>query len=59
MALALGALGGLGFPEVFVLLFIWALPAIILWKFYRALTRIGDELEDIKEILHQGRAPSA
>jgi hypothetical protein len=51
MYLALGALGGLGFPEVFVVLFVWALPVLVVWKFYQLLSRIANDLAGIKQAL--------
>jgi hypothetical protein len=54
MYLALGALGGLGFPEVLVI--VWALPLWIVWKFYCVLARIANELGEIKRALSERRA---
>ena len=46
----------LGFPEILVVL-LPLLPAFIIWKFYQALARIGNELAEIKEILRQRNLP--
>ena len=55
MYLALAALGGLGFPEVFVIVLVWALPLWILWKFYQVLSRMASELGEIKQALVERR----
>lgn len=52
------ALGGLGFPEVFVILLVPAAYMFILWKFYQAISRIGKELAEIKQVLREGRTPA-
>lgn len=42
----------LGFPEVFVILLAYLMiPAWILWKFYRVLSRIADNLAGIRQTL--------
>jgi hypothetical protein len=33
--------------------------AFVLWKFYRALAHIGEELEEIRMILRNGPVPPA
>jgi hypothetical protein len=55
MYLALTALGGLGFPEVLVIILVWALPLWILWKFYHVLSRMASELGEIKQALVERR----
>jgi hypothetical protein len=51
----------IGFPAVLALFFAIAVYGIvlwILWKFYQAIARIGEELGEIKTILQQ-RVPPA
>ena len=48
----MGVLGGLGGPELIVLGGIWLfLPLYILWKFYRVLAGINDNLAGIRRKL--------
>jgi hypothetical protein len=42
-----------GMFGVFFAILLYAIGAWVLWKFYRALARIGEELGDIKELLAQ------
>ena len=46
-----GVLGGLGSPELMVLSLFWLLPFWILWKFYRVLSRIAENLAGIRQTL--------
>jgi hypothetical protein len=56
MYLALAALGGLGFPEIIVVLLLYAAaPIWVLWKFYQVFSRISNELAEIKQVLREGK----
>jgi hypothetical protein len=60
---ALAALGGLGFPEMALVALVAFLvygvaPAVlilVLWKFYQVLSRISNELTEIKQALRVGK----
>jgi hypothetical protein len=41
----------IGFPELFVILFAWLIPAWILWKFYQVLSRIAENVAGIRRTL--------
>jgi hypothetical protein len=47
----MGVLGGLGGPELIVLGGFWLLPLYIVWKFYRVLADINDNLAGIRKNL--------
>jgi hypothetical protein len=47
-----------GFPEFALLaIAVYGIVLWILWKFYRALARIGEELGEIKTVLKQRLPP--
>jgi hypothetical protein len=59
MYLALAALGGLGLPEMIVVLLLYgamlAVPIWAFWKFYQVFSRIANELAEIKQVLRDGK----
>ena len=50
----------IGFPELVVFLgfAVYGIVLWILWKFYQAIARIGEELGGIKTILQQREPPA-
>ena len=48
---AFAALGGLGVPEMFVVVLLWALPLWVVWKFYQVFARIAGQLTEIKQAI--------
>jgi hypothetical protein len=50
----------IGFPElaVFLGIAVYGIVLWILWKFYQAIARIGEELGEIKTILQQRLPPA-
>lgn len=47
-----------GFIELLIIAAIYGVGVLIVWKFYRALASIGEELRGIKVILMDRRPPA-
>ena len=54
-----GVLGGLGGPELIIISGVWLLPLYIVWRFYRVLAGINENLAGIRRKLETTTFPGA